>query len=82
MYIAEQEKYYLIKYETSSGVPKLLCQKPMMRYGTALGNVRQMRKHNKSYGKSNRGEVLYKNIKIIELDILHPEKSEFCDEQV
>ena len=80
MYIAEQEKYYLIKYANSSGVPKLLYQKPMMRYETALGNVRQMREDNKSYVKSNKGEVLYKNIKIIELDILRPEKSEFCDE--
>ena len=81
MYIAEQEKYYLIKYETSSGTPRLLCQKPSMRYGTALGNVKQMREQNKSYSKSNKGEVLYKNIKIIELDILNPKKSEFCEEK-
>lgn len=77
MRIIEQEKYYMIVAND-----KLLCLKPWKHFGTALINYEERKDRRYNTYTKKKGELIYKDLKIIEVDIIEPNKTRFvCPEK-
>ena len=79
MQIIEREKFYLMVYMDDYNKPHIYNPKPWQHFGTAKYNYLEFIKYIKS-SKKGSPTSKYKNVRIIELDINHPEKSEFISE--
>ena len=79
MQIIEREKFYLMVYLNDRNQPTIFNQKPWQNLGTAKWNYNNFLNY---ISKSKKGSLVkkYKNVKIIELDINDPKKSEFIPE--